>query len=630
MDGAVAALGAGQAGDHGELGAGRQGGEQPGLGLGEPLGEVQDDVAEAGDGRASAGGVEEVAGVVPLRRQPFPDQAVEPDEVAGDPAQRLEDAEPRPAEVAQLVVGTRQSPHGGRGARRPARTPPAPSAAPTARRPPAPARSSGAGASSGSPRAARPAAGSWSPRAPPPPGRPLLVPAARARRATIPARLPGISTLTGAIGSSRLASPTTRRRVASACSPYCVDSTRTTDNSACIAGRTAVRVWKSLARCSPALVEPQGWLMNLAHVSEVAGRLSASPMYQLSTAGQELFHTNMLYWLAVNRPYEAAPLWEALGVDVPGTTGPDARGPILREWKHADLVIDSGMPGRKLILENKILAVATPVQLRGYHAEIIKERVYAHDTTSWRLLTLLPPTFELPDPWMPVTYADLLPAVRETATNLGGSERVLLEEYAKLVSTLLDVVRAMDPERHLDSPAFLPSDVRSALAEARALALVRKMQAARCAQLLRQRLVSTLPRDLVQIGAGVGGASKEALVELFLPAPQGRRFGWQLEGRKLRLVGLVGGRDPRSGKGARARRESIMETQHLEFWERFTPPEPLSGLLTPYSGRLTWLGFEPDFVYRYRTLAESTTWAELLDLLTWASEYALAYTGTLR
>jgi hypothetical protein len=69
----------------------------------------------------------------------------------------------------------------------------------------------------------------------------------------------------------------------------------------------------------------------------VVAELAADPLYQLSTAGQELFHTNMLYWLATQHSGESAPLWLRLGVDPPTTDGQNPRGAIRREWMHVDL-----------------------------------------------------------------------------------------------------------------------------------------------------------------------------------------------------------------------------------------------------------------------------------------------------
>ena len=42
--------------------------------------------------------------------------------------------------------------------------------------------------------------------------------------------------------------------------------------------------------------------------------LASLPLVQLSTAGMELFHTNMLYWLATERPDESVAVWNAFGL----------------------------------------------------------------------------------------------------------------------------------------------------------------------------------------------------------------------------------------------------------------------------------------------------------------------------
>ena len=170
----------------------------------------------------------------------------------------------------------------------------------------------------------------------------------------------------------------------------------------------------------------------------VAAELAADPLYQLSTAGQELFHTNMLFWLATQHPAESAPVWLRLGVDPPTTDGQDPRGAIRREWLHVDLYVDSGLPGRKLVLENKILAIATPEQLTRYRETLVKAAEHRvvdprDEVTSWRLLTLLPPAFSPPQPWEVVTYDDLVEPLEETGVSvhvIGGAD-VAVELDAK-------------------------------------------------------------------------------------------------------------------------------------------------------------------------------------------------------
>ena len=71
--------------------------------------------------------------------------------------------------------------------------------------------------------------------------------------------------------------------------------------------------------------------------------LASLPLYQLSTAGMELFHTNLLYWLATERPEESLPLWQSLGLPEVRADGHDPF--IRREWRHIDLVLSPGPEG---------------------------------------------------------------------------------------------------------------------------------------------------------------------------------------------------------------------------------------------------------------------------------------------
>jgi hypothetical protein len=133
-----------------------------------------------------------------------------------------------------------------------------------------------------------------------------------------------------------------------------------------------------------AIQAPQPALQAMAvvpeHVRELLESLAADPMYQLSSGGRELFHSNMFYWLALVRPKESAPIWDLLGVDPPVTA---EYGPIIRrEWRDIDLYVDSGFSSRKLVLENKVLAIPTAEQLADYERDISEQPLVEPDLTS--------------------------------------------------------------------------------------------------------------------------------------------------------------------------------------------------------------------------------------------------------
>lgn len=353
----------------------------------------------------------------------------------------------------------------------------------------------------------------------------------------------------------------------------------------------------------------------------VVAELAADPLYQLSTAGQELFHTNMLFWLATRHPDESAPVWRRLGVDPPSTVGPDPRGAIRREWLHIDLYVDAGMPGRKLVLENKVLAIATTEQLTRYRETILKAAAHrvvdpCDDVTSWRLLTLLPPAFSPPEPWEVVTYEDLVEPLEQTAASLEGDTAALVRGYAGLVARLVRLTSLVDIGENLDVPVQLDPDLASMLRESRLLALVRKLQAVQYTAILNARLAASRP-GAPSVGAGL--TRGEILVECFAPTRRGRQFGWQIQNGQARLAMITGPKDPQTVAG----RDKVA-AENQEYFE-FDLPEPLAGLLESYAGRKQWLGYGHQFVYRYSTLRPGTTWRDLADVGEYLTTRAVSY-----
>ncbi len=350
---------------------------------------------------------------------------------------------------------------------------------------------------------------------------------------------------------------------------------------------------------------------------DVVDRLVADPMYQLSTAGQELFHTNMLYWLAVNRPAESAPVWDVLGADAPIPAG-GGRATIRREWQHIDLYVGNGATGRTLVLENKVLAIPRKSQLTQYRDTLRSLPGVVDEATSWVLLSLILPGFELPKPWAYRNYAELIPALDATARQLSTTEASLVRGYAALVSALVDLAHEFDPARRMNGQMFLaPADV-SRLQGGRLLSLVRKLQYGRIALEIEALIPDSHGADIAPVHVGL--TNTDGFVEWFLPGPKGRAFGWQAQGVAFRLAGLTSPHDPKP----RPAREQVMETDHLDFFD-FTLPSHLDGLLIPYAGKKRWLGYEPNFVYRYQRIAPHTSWRQFAEIAAWFTDRTRSY-----
>jgi hypothetical protein len=330
----------------------------------------------------------------------------------------------------------------------------------------------------------------------------------------------------------------------------------------------------------------------------------------------ELFHTNMLYWLATERPDSSIAVWNALGL--PAARVDNYTPFIRREWRHTDLVVAPGGGEPALVIENKIGAIPTLGQLDGYHAGLRSARPpFSLEAAKFVLLTLTPPSFALPAPWCSTTYRDLLPALRETARNLAGAEASLIDAYADMADRLDAVATAYDPTGNLDAPIGLAPDEWTVLNELRLLTLVEKVRAGQFARFVTDALSTTLG-GAVPVETGFSNGS--GIIQGFVCGPAGRRFGWQIQGGAFRLAVITEERDP----GHIAEQVARVSKLYESYFD-FELPEHLAPALRSYTGKKQWLSYAPGFVYRYRPLAPETSWRDLLALIEWFSRHTLAY-----
>lgn len=131
-------------------------------------------------------------------------------------------------------------------------------------------------------------------------------------------------------------------------------------------------------------------------------------LWHQSRAGQELFHSNTIAWLLKNFPAATAPLLNVLG----GTGyDPIDRIDVWRERRNLDIVIDPAGAAPKIVVENKLYSVPYPAQLLKYNAYPLPWSP-AHGEagaadTRYVLLSLMKPSFPLPEPWSQVGYQEV-------------------------------------------------------------------------------------------------------------------------------------------------------------------------------------------------------------------------------
>lgn len=348
-------------------------------------------------------------------------------------------------------------------------------------------------------------------------------------------------------------------------------------------------------------------------IERSADVLAADPLYVLSTAGQELFHSNMLAWLMNVHPDACEPLWALFSMYV---HGPGERQIVVhRELHNLDLYVETGMGGHRLALENKLHALPRKEQLEEYTAKLETGPDGSPAKlagTRCVLLSLINPVEALPYPWWHVPYDGLIGAIEQVARRVpAGFDQDLANHYCTLVRRLVALREALSSGTDPDAPWALDPALRARLQERRLLALAEKLRATALAQRVARELGDDVPitRSL---------SNTHGLIDQFVPGPRGRHFGWQFQAGQLRLVVITAKRDP----SARPRREAIVESEHLDY---FDFDRAGAGHLAPYAGKKPWLGYEPNFVYRYRPVAPAATWSECVQFCVGAGRWARAY-----
>lgn len=367
-----------------------------------------------------------------------------------------------------------------------------------------------------------------------------------------------------------------------------------------LSGRVAVAVLTAVAG---------GKGMTEAHnqrMLEAARVLGSQPLFILSTAGQELFHTNFLYWLAREHAEGAAePVFKALGM--PSTTnGQQSANVVRREYHHVDLYFNAGNGSYKLVLENKVAALVDPAQLQRY-ADKFKPLIGNYLDSVYTLLSLMP-VARVPEPWRIVYYDDLVEPLRLAASLVETDfERQLVEHYAELVHGLLTLRDAVRPST-FDTPWLLSASDRLALQELRVLPLVEKLRGVMLAQLIRDDL------NRPDLELEVGLSNSIGLVSYYSrPLARGHQVGWQLQGDQFRLAAATRLDTRYSGRGKRQAREDFVATEYADHFNFDALPD-CAPYLGAHRARKEWLGYNPDFVYRYRPIVNDTSWEQVVAL----------------
>jgi hypothetical protein len=368
------------------------------------------------------------------------------------------------------------------------------------------------------------------------------------------------------------------------------------------------------------------------HLTGTIRQLRSSPLFQLSLASKELFHSNFLAWLGETYEDQIGQLFSAYLPNQPTAFAPLE---IKREEKNLDLVIRYP-GGQQLVIENKVKSLPREEQLKEYAAVVKKKH-----QTGFLLLSLARPDFlkdgataiQLDDgaKWHCLSYSDLIGRLDQLSTDVASCDSyhgALLADYVRFLALLneLHTRIAVDWEDD-EADFFWVNDCRDQIREVRLHDVVDKLRYSQ----LADRVARTLSKDGFNVvrksipdgnphqvavssnmTRGVGLFDMKYLLTRCRSSGEAVLLGTQLQGRDFRL---------------NIEMKPTRENQQLSR-------QIATALLSPALGRRIWFSFDsirhssPEypktrdfnqyskiFWYRSKRLLGATAPSELVDLI---------------
>ncbi|MGY1813274.1 PD-(D/E)XK nuclease family protein [Blastococcus sp. SYSU D00820] len=361
-----------------------------------------------------------------------------------------------------------------------------------------------------------------------------------------------------------------------------------------------------------------------ARVEPLVTQLNDSPLYRTSQAGMELWHSNVLGWVFRSYPEAAGPLADELGA--PHAEAYDVR----REWRKLDFaaVLDDGSG---VVLENKVGSLPDTTQLRGYHEDLTEHAPAIAENASFVLLSLMPPVEELPAPWRRIGYDTVSRAMGEVAARLpAGFDASFTTQYTGLTRSLAALGEAVSSSVHPSEPYFLDGATDQRLRAVGFRDLLLKLRNVDLVQSIRKRVEEAPSGDFETYWSRQEPTASYYSAVQEVPGLGPVRLGWQMQGRSLRLVALLQAAELSGPGAALVKAREAAADAYLTAW---LAPEHLDrvlpGRITPYSGKKTYNHFAPNFIYRYSTVSQDVTPAELVPALAELTRLADAFLAQL-
>jgi hypothetical protein len=357
--------------------------------------------------------------------------------------------------------------------------------------------------------------------------------------------------------------------------------------------------------------------------------LKQSPLFQLSLASKELFHSNFIGWCCEVWPEQTAKIWSELVDGLPEHYSTETeRKNIRREQNHHDLEID--FEGKiLLVVELKVKSLALKKQLEDYAGKMKPE-------TRLVLMSLTEPDIlknkiELGDNKIACSWVDLsvmaqkfrdecIKGENPSEAQVGKSSvkylTGLLEDYAKYVVALKEVTmkaaKVEDGKRF-----FLKKADRDAITDLRLHDLVFKLRYQQLGEMVQERLpMGTKFEIKPEMSNATGMITVDLnLVGAELPGHLGQLgIGIQLQGNMFRQYLALSSVTNNKGIGEQLCSICIRLRENNLWLNEHTKVDNISSIST-MRNKNEFCKFNDVFFYNYRNLNEFVSATEIANYI---------------
>lgn len=333
-------------------------------------------------------------------------------------------------------------------------------------------------------------------------------------------------------------------------------------------------------------------------VEAICSALRAEPLFHLSLHSKELFHSNLLGWLCETHPPAAQQLFARW---VPARATSQLR--VQRERNHLDLAVE--LPGlAPFVIENKVFAPPDDAQLDEYSAG----NLAALEDPTLLLLSLGAPLWDSSTyrskagfAWRHISYRDLADGIDDLASAITGFDGDLVAHYCTFIRALDELASAAGAVE-ADEAIAIDAATAKLLQDIRLHDAIGKLRARVAIAAARVHTTVLLPAVPIRWEAAFTNA--QPLVAAFLDRGDGDWLGWQYQGNQWRVVVIT---DKHYGRTEELRvlRHAYVDQRYAD-WFDFTAIQDLTGrptdIVPPTEARGSYNSYNPDFVYRYRSI----------------------------